>query len=278
MGVVNVTPDSFYDGGRFLAPDAAVEQVERLVRDGAEVLDLGAESTRPGAPAVPAAEQLARLGPALERALSLDVVVSVDTTDATVADAVLARGVTLINDVSCLADPALAEAVSRHGAWLALTHVRGSMTQMTGFSRWPDDDYEDIVADVAREWDQARKTAVTLGVDADQVMFDPGLGFAKNARHSFTLLGRLRAFRALGAPILVGPSRKSFIAAVDDSPPSRRLGGTVAASVCAALNGADVLRVHDVFEVRQALGVLSAVQNGDHLRRDDPAAGRSGSG
>jgi dihydropteroate synthase len=265
MGVVNVTPNSFYDGGRYVDEEAAVQHVERLARDGADILDLGAESTKPGAPQVPAAEQLERLAPALERALSLDVVVSVDTTSAIVADAVLARGVTLINDVSCLADRELANAVARHHGWLALTHVRGPMSQMEGFSQWPDGDYPDIVSDVAREWDDARRLAVSLGVEAERVMFDPGLGFAKNARHSFALLRHLRKFRSLEAPILVGPGRKSFIAAVDGSAPERRLGGTVAASLCAALNGADVLRVHDVFEVRQALGVLAAVRDDSTL-------------
>jgi dihydropteroate synthase len=265
MGVVNVTPNSFYDGGRYVDEGAAVQHVERLARDGADILDLGAESTKPGAPQVPAAEQLERLAPALERALSLDVVVSVDTTSAIVADAVLARGVTLINDVSCLADRELANAVARHHGWLALTHVRGPMSQMEGFSQWPDGDYPDIVSDVAREWDDARRLAVSLGVEAERVMFDPGLGFAKNARHSYALLRHLRTFRSLKAPILVGPGRKSFIAAVDGSAPEQRLGGTVAASLCAALNGADVLRVHDVFEVRQALGVLAAVRDDSTL-------------
>jgi dihydropteroate synthase len=188
-------------------------------------------------------------------------VVSVDTTSGRVAEAVLERGVQLINDVSCLRDPELALAVARHGAWLALTHVRGPMSAMEGFSRWPDEAYADIVDDVAREWDVARQKAVQLGVDADQIIFDPGLGFSKNARHSFALLSHLRRFRELGAPILVGPGRKSFIAAADPSPPERRLGGTVAASVAAALHGADVLRVHDVFEVRQALRVMSAIRN-----------------
>jgi dihydropteroate synthase len=139
------------------------------------------------------------------------------------------------------------------------------MSQMSGFSQWPDSDYPDIVADVAREWDVARQLAVSLGVEAERVMFDPGLGFSKNARHSFALLRRLRSFRSLAAPILVGPGRKSFIAAVDGSAAEQRLGGTIAASLCAALQGADVLRVHDVFELRQALGVLAAIRDENTL-------------
>jgi dihydropteroate synthase len=131
------------------------------------------------------------------------------------------------------------------------------MSEMTGFSQWPDDDYADIVEDVAQEWGRARRTAVQLGVKADQIIFDPGLGFSKNARHSYVLLGQLRRFRELGAPVLVGPGRKSFLAASDGAEPAKRLGGTIAASVLAALGGADLLRVHDVFDTRQALAVLA---------------------
>jgi dihydropteroate synthase len=272
MGVVNVTPNSFFDGGRYLDPEAAKARVDRLLEDGADLLDIGAESTKPGAPVVSADEQLERLDPVLERALATGVPVSVDTTSAAVAEAVLSRGVTMINDVSCLAEPALARAVAGHSAWLALTHVRGPMSAMSGFSQWPDRDYPDIVSEVAREWDAARQTAVSLGVERERVMFDPGLGFAKNARHSFALLRHLRSFKALGAPVLIGPSRKSFIGAIDGSPAEQRLGGTIAASLCATLVGADVLRVHDVFEMRQALGVLRAIRDERTLPEPTPGA------
>jgi dihydropteroate synthase len=261
MGVLNLTPDSFYDGGRYLDVDAARARAEELVSAGADILDLGAESSRPGAADVGDEEQLARLAPALEAALSLEAVVSVDTTSPGVAKAVLARGAQLINDVSCLREPDLARVVAEHDAWLALTHVRGPMSTMSGFSAWPDDDYPDIVEDVSREWDLARQKAMTLGVKAHQIIFDPGLGFSKNARHSYALLRHLRSFRRLGVPILVGPGRKSFISAVDTSAPEERLGGTIAASLAASLQGADALRVHDVFEVRQALRVLAAVRH-----------------
>lgn len=261
MGVLNLTPDSFFDGGRYLEPAAAVARVERLARAGADIIDLGAESSRPGAPEVPADEQLRRLRPALEAALAAGLVTSVDTTSAEVANDVLARGAQLINDVSCLRDPALARVVSEHDAWLALTHVRGPMSEMKGFSTWPDDAYPDIVEDVAREWDLSRQKAVALGVKAHQLIFDPGLGYSKNARHTFTLLQKLQSFRRLGVPILVGPGRKSFISAVDPSPPDERLGGTIAASLAAARQGADLLRVHDVYEVRQALRVLAGIRD-----------------
>lgn len=261
MGVLNLTPNSFFDGGKYLDPSVALARVDALIAEGAEILDLGAESSKPGAEEVSADEQLRRLQPVLPHALARGVVVSVDTTSPEVASRVLSEGVQLINDVSCLRHPGLAEAVARKGAWLAITHSRKPMSEMTGFSQWPDDDYPNIVEDVAQEWGQARRTAVELGVKADQIVFDPGLGFSKNARHSYILLGQLRRFRTLGAPILVGPGRKSFLAASDGAEPAKRLGGTVAASLLATLEGADVLRVHDAFETRQALAVLACTRN-----------------
>jgi dihydropteroate synthase len=272
MGVVNVTPDSFFDGGRYVTNSDALTQVTRLIEAGAELIDIGAESSRPGAPEVPASEQLRRLGTTVQRAAALGAVVSVDTTSPEVATVALGEGAQLINDVSCLRDPGLANVVATYDGWLALMHSRGPMTAMSGFSEWPADDYPDIVSDVARDWGRARQAAVALGVKAEQIVFDPGLGFSKNATHSYALLRELWRFRELGAPILVGPSRKSFIAAADPSPPAERLGGTIAACLIATANGADILRVHDVFEVRQALRVLSAVRRPDLLANPSPSA------
>lgn len=258
MGVLNVTPDSFSDGGRYLEPSEARQRVDELMRDGADWIDVGAESSRPGALPVPAKEQLERLESVILHALRVGAVVSVDTTSPEVAERALALGAHLINDVSCLADPDLAKVTARAEADLLLMHARGPMSAMPGFSEWPDDAYGDVVDDVSREWAAARERAVQAGLSADRVFFDPGLGFAKNARHSFEVLRRLSEFQHLGAPIIVGPGRKSFIAAVDPSSPSERLGGTVAACVIAAERGASALRVHDVREVRQALAVLGA--------------------
>lgn len=259
MGVLNVTPDSFFDGGRYDAASRAEQHVDRLLADGADLLDLGGESTRPGAAAIPAAEQIARLEPALRHALKSSALVSVDTASAEVARFALGLGAHVINDVSCLADDDLARACAEHDAALIVMHSRGPAESMAGFSVYPDSGYEDVVADVRREWRAAKARAVAAGMRAEDVYFDPGLGFAKNASQSYTLLARLAEFRTEG-PIVVGPSRKSFIAAVDGTPPEQRLGGSVAASLLAAARGAAVVRVHDVREVRQALRVTALVE------------------
>lgn len=258
MGVLNVTPDSFSDGGSYLEPRDARRRIDELLRDGADVIDIGAESSRPGAHPIPPQEQLERLEGALLHALRVGAVVSVDTTSPDVAERVLELGASLINDVSCLADADLARVTAKADAELLVMHARGPMSHMPGFSEWPDDAYGDVVEDVAREWKLARDRAGRAGLAAERVLFDPGLGFAKNARHSFEVLRRLAEFQQLDTPIVVGPGRKSFIASVDPSPPGERLGGTVAACIIATERGASALRVHDVREVRQALAVLGA--------------------
>ena len=260
MGVVNTTPDSFSDGGRYLTPEAAIEQVARLAKAGADLIDIGGESTRPGAPAIPAEEQLRRVEPALRYAIDrTDCAVSVDTTRADVAERVLEWGADVINDVSCLSEPELAATVARHEASLVIMHSRGAMSEMKGYSTWPDDDYQDIVRDVLRDWTPARDRAIEAGVASHEIYFDPGLGFSKNAKQSIEAMARLDEFAKENAPILVGPSRKSFIGAVDGSAPSDRLGGTIAACLECVRRGATILRVHDVQPVRQALLLARAL-------------------
>jgi dihydropteroate synthase len=178
-----------------------------------------------------------------------------------VAERMLAIGAGLVNDVSCLQDVDLAKVTARAGATLVLMHTRGALGSMSGFSDYPDDAYGDVVADVRREWSAARDRAVAAGLPADRVWFDPGIGFGKNARQSFELLRRLAELRDLGVPMLVGASRKSFIRAVDDVGPEERLGGTIAACLWCAAQGAAVLRVHDVRAVRQALSVTDALRS-----------------
>lgn len=263
MGVLNVTPDSFSDGGDFLEPRAARERVDALLNDGADIVDIGGESSRPGSDAVPAREQIERIEPALRYAVDQGALVSIDTTLPDVAERCLNMGATLINDVSCLAEPDLARVVAKAGGDLLIMHARGPMSRMPGFSEWPDEAYADVVVDVAREWSNARERAVAQGQPRERIFFDPGLGFAKNARHSFELLRRLQEFRSLEAPVFVGPGRKSFIASVDPAPPSERLGGTIAACIISAQKGAHALRVHDVREVRQALAVLGACEDNE---------------
>ncbi|MGC4066976.1 MAG: dihydropteroate synthase [Polyangiaceae bacterium] len=260
MAVLNVTPDSFYDGGRY--PGAlAIERLEEILASGAFAVDIGAESTRPGAEAVPARVQLERLEPVVRRAVHAERCwVSVDTADPNVADVALGWGAHVINDVSCLAKPELAQVVARHRAALVLMHARGAMVDMRGFSEYPEDAYDDIVRDVSREWLAAKSIAVEQGVDDADILFDPGIGFAKNANHSMTLVRRLAEFRSLGAPIVLGPSRKSFLNLIEARPPEERLGATLAVCLHAAECGADLLRVHDAQVLAQLLSAWTYLQ------------------
>ncbi len=258
MGVLNVTPDSFFDGGRYTTVATAEARVRSLLTAGADLIDIGAESSRPGASPVDAAEQIRRLEPALRLARSLGAWISVDTTHPRVAERALALGAHVVNDVSCLADPDLAAVTARAGAVLVVMHTRGALGSMAGYSEYPADGYGDLVAEVLGEWRDARDRATRAGMPVDRVLFDPGLGFAKNAAQSFELLRRLPELTRAGARVVLGPSRKSFIAAVDGSAPEDRLGGTIAACLLAADRGVSVLRVHDVAAVRQALDVARA--------------------
>lgn len=258
MGVLNVTPDSFFDGGRYTTVAAAEARVRAMLAAGADIIDIGAESSRPGATPVDAVEQIRRLEPALRLALSLGAWVSVDTPCPRVAEHALAVGAHLVNDVSCLADPDLAAVTARRGAALILMHSRGTLGSMAGFSEYPATGYRDVAAEVIDEWSGVRDRAISAGLPADRVLFDPGLGFAKNAAQSFELLRRLPELVAVGARVVLGPGRKSFISALDGSAPDDRLGGTIAACLLAAERGVSVLRVHDVAEVRQALDVARA--------------------
>ncbi|HEU4533044.1 MAG TPA: dihydropteroate synthase, partial [Polyangiaceae bacterium] len=256
MGILNVTPDSFSDGGRFEAEAAWRARAEALLAEGADVVDVGGESTRPGSSPVDAAEQCRRvLGPIRFLARELGACVSVDTTSPAVAERALGEGAALVNDVSCLADPALAGAAARAGAWLLVMHSRGSMGAMRGYSDHPKAAYADVAAEVRAELGRALERARAAGLPEGRAMVDPGLGFHKNAEQSYALLAALPALAALGAPVAVGASRKSFLARDVAAPPARRLGGTVAACLLAARLGAELVRVHDVLEVRQALAV-----------------------
>jgi dihydropteroate synthase len=272
MGVLNVTPDSFFDGGRYDDAQSATRRVDQLLADGADLIDIGAESTRPGAAAVPAAEQIARLEPAVRYAASRGALISVDTASAAVARHALALGAHLVNDVSCLADEDLARACAEHAAPLIIMHSRGPAASMAGFSVYPDAGYQNVVEDVRREWRAARDRALAVGMAGEDIYFDPGLGFAKNAKQSYTLLARLAELESEGL-MVVGASRKSFLALVDGAPPSERLGGSVAACLLAAARGAAILRVHDVREVAQALRVAAVVERENQL---GPGAAHAG--
>lgn len=257
MGVLNVTPDSFSDGGRYLDPDAAIARGRKLLAEGADLLDLGAESTRPGAAAVPAAEQVRRLEPVVKALLSEPgAVLSVDTRSAEVAARALEWGAHAVNDVSALGDPDMAAAVAPSGAGLVLMHMRGTPATMQSDLR-----YDDVVAEVAAYLRRRLAAAEAAGIAAERVALDPGIGFGKSAEQSLRLLARTDDLAALGRPLLVGASRKSFLARLlGDAPADRRLEASLAAAALAAFLGARILRVHDVAATARVLKVADAAR------------------
>jgi dihydropteroate synthase len=255
MGICNVTPDSFSDGGHFLAPEAARSRVDQLLAEGADFIDIGGESTKPGALPVPASEQIARVLDVVRYAVAAGACVSVDTSSAEVAAACLDQGACVVNDVSCLRETALGGVVASTGAALVLMHTRGLPQEMTDFGSYPPDGYKDIVREICAEWGFAAERARALGVPADAIAMDPGLGFAKSAQQSTELLARVREIvEAVGVPVAVGASRKSFLTTVDPgAAPHERLGSSIAAALHAARSGVALLRVHDVRATRQAV-------------------------
>ena len=258
MGVLNCTPDSFSDGGRYQSETSAIDHAIRMVRSGASIVDVGAESTRPGSPRIDAAEQIDRLAGVIRRLAAEGVLVSIDTTLPEVAEVALRDGARMINSVALDAAEDLARLAKPYDADLCLMHSRGAMLTMQGFSEMSEDAYDDVVDCVWAEWTPARDAAVRAGLEPTNIFFDPGLGFHKNAKHSLTLTKRVGSFRGRGHPILVGPSRKSFLVQGALVPPEQRVAATIAACLLLADGGADVLRVHDVHEVKQALSFREA--------------------
>jgi dihydropteroate synthase len=254
MGVVNVTPDSFSDGGRYLDAAAAVAHGEELLRDGAEILDVGGESTRPGAEPVAEAEELRRVVPVIE-ALAGQATVSIDTSKAAVAEAAIEAGAEIVNDVTALqGDPAMAALCAERKVGVVLMHMPGNPRTMQDDPR-----YEDVVDDIKTFLAGRVAFAVEEGVAEERIWLDPGIGFGKTLEHNLELLRRLGELRELGRPLVIGASRKSFIGKVDGSAVGERIGGSLACAVLAAAEGADVLRVHDVAETGQALALTGAI-------------------
>ncbi len=257
MGIVNVTPDSFSDGGRFLEADAAAAQALRLAEEGADLVDVGGESTRPGAPPVEAGEEMQRVVPVIERlrARGFPLPISVDTSKGTVARTALAAGADLVNDVSGISDPDLGRAVADAGVPVVLMHMRGTPADMQSRAV-----YRDVAAEVAAELEGAIARAVAAGIPRERTILDPGIGFAKTAEQSVELLARIDELRDLGRPLLVGPSRKSFIGKTTGAPVGERVPGTLAAVTACVLAGVELLRVHDVAPCRQAALVAAALR------------------
>lgn len=256
MGILNVTPDSFSDGGRFMDPGKALERALEMSSDGADWIDIGGESTRPGAEPVDAAEEMKRVVPVIEALAKRGLIVSIDTTKPSVAEAAIGAGASIVNDVSALSlDPAMAGVVARHGVPLILMHMRGTPKTMQ-----LDTAYGDLMSEVYGYLHSRLEFAAQMGIDPESIIVDPGLGFGKSVEGNLELLRRLREFKSLGAPVLAGPSRKSFIGkTLNTAGPDERLAGTIAACVLAVANGAAILRVHDVKEARRAAAIADAV-------------------
>ena len=255
MGVVNVTPDSFSDGGLYLEPEAAIAHGAELADEGAEILDVGGESTRPGADEVSVEEEVRRTEPVVSDLAGLGHTVSIDTSKLAVAAAALDAGATIVNDVTALrGDPEIGALCADRGAGLILMHMQGDPRTMQEDPR-----YEDVVDDVRAFLAERVEAALAAGVAEERIWIDPGIGFGKNLDHNLELLRRLGELRQLGRPLVVGTSRKSFIGKLDGSAAEERIGGTIASSVYAAAEGADVLRVHDLPELAQALRVAAAI-------------------
>lgn len=257
MGIVNVTPDSFSDGGQFFDRTRAIEHGLRLVAEGAEILDIGGESTRPGAEPVPESEELSRVLPVIEglRART-DKAISIDTQKPGVAERALQAGADMVNDIAGnRGDARMWEVVAATGAGYVLMHMKGTPQTMQRSAR-----YEDVVEEVSEFFSEKLQALESAGVNREQVVLDPGIGFAKTAEHNFKLLARLNRFRIYRRPMLVGASRKSFIGKLLGSAVDERLPGSLACAVWSVLNGVQILRVHDVAATVQAVRVIEEIQ------------------
>lgn len=254
MGILNVTPDSFSDGGHFLAAEKAIAHAKQMIADGADIIDVGGESTRPGAEVVSVEEELRRVIPVIEGLADLDVTISIDTQKAVVAEAATKAGAHIVNDVTGARDPEMLSVVAKSEAALVLMHTRGPSSDMMKRV-----EYTDVVSEVASYLKERAEQATAAGVKT--VIIDPGIGFAKTAPQNFTIFRRLKEFIDLGYPLLMGPSRKSFIGHITGQPAAERLEGTIATVVASVLLGTHIVRVHDVKEVKRALLVTEAMQN-----------------
>jgi dihydropteroate synthase len=259
MGVLNVTPDSFSDGGLYFDKQLAIDRALQMVEEGADIIDIGGESTRPFSDPVPLEEELRRVIPVIEAiAPKVAVPISIDTYKAKVASEALQAGASIVNDISGLRfDPDLAKVVSENGAGLILMHIKGTPKTMQ-----LDPHYEDVILEIKQYLKENIKKAESEGVHPDSIVIDPGIGFGKKLNHNLEIFRRLRELEELGKPILVGPSRKSFIGEILGVPVSERLYGTLGAVAYCALKGVHIVRVHDVKAVRQVLDIIDAIESG----------------
>jgi dihydropteroate synthase len=265
MGIVNVTPDSFSDGGAYLAPEAAIARGFEMAEEGADILDIGGESTRPGAVEVPAEEEIERVVPVIEGLAGVGVPISIDTSKAAVAERAIAAGAAIVNDVTALGDPAMAPLCAEAGCELILMHMRGTPRTMQH-----EPHYDDLLGEISAFLTERMHRAVEAGVAEEAIWLDPGIGFGKTVEHNLELIDRIGELRELGRPVVLGASRKSFIGKLGGREVGERLGGSLAAAVVGRLRGADVLRVHDVRATREAVLVTEAII-GERPWRREPA-------
>jgi dihydropteroate synthase len=260
MGILNVTPDSFSEGGQFFDHDDAVKHAEEMVADGADIVDIGGESTRPGSDPVSLDEEIERVVPVIERLADEipRIPISIDTRKAAVAASALEEGATIVNDVSAGADPEMFDVVREHDAAVVLMHMKGQPKKMQEAPTYDDD----VVGEVHEFLRERIEAAEFAGIDPERIAIDPGIGFGKDLGHNLELMQRVDAFLALGRPLLVGPSRKRFISAILDLPEDQRVEGTIGAVAWMVARGAHVVRVHDVREVVRAVRVVDAIARG----------------
>ena len=256
MGVLNITPDSFSDGGKFFRIDDAVKQAQKLEQDGADIIDIGGESSRPGAEAVTVNEELKRVIPVVKRIRKkIKTLISIDTRKSKVAEEAIKEGANIINDISGLHyDSGMVKVAGEYDVPVIIMHIKGTPRTMQ-----INPNYEDVISQIYGYFEKAIERAVKCGIDYKKIIIDPGIGFGKRLEDNTAILKRFREFRSLGRPLLVGPSRKSFIGAILKKSADKRLNGSLASCACAIMNGADIVRVHDVVEVYELVKVIDRI-------------------
>ncbi|MFH1684101.1 MAG: dihydropteroate synthase [Candidatus Margulisiibacteriota bacterium] len=256
MGILNVTPDSFSDGGKFIEVEAAVEQAKQMLEDGADIIDIGGESTRPGSEVISAEEEKKRVIPVIEKlAKETTALISIDTTKAAVAEAALAAGAAMVNDISGLRfDPKMAQLVAKHAVPVCIMHIKGTPKNMQ-----ENPAYSDLMGETINYLNEGVEIAKKAGILHEKIIIDPGIGFGKTVEHNLEILARLRELKVLGCPILIGTSRKSMIGKVLDLPAEERLEGTAATVALSIANGADIIRVHDVKQMARVAKMTDSV-------------------
>jgi dihydropteroate synthase len=267
MGIVNVTPDSFSDGGKYFHCDKAIARGLELRKQGADIIDVGGESTRPGALPLSQDEELRRVLPVIEELSRQDVPVSIDTYKSPVAEAALNAGAVMVNDISGLRfDPDLAQITAKYKAKMVLMHIRGTPRDMQ-----VNPYYDNLICEILEYLNYSIDIAISAGIPKENIIIDPGIGFGKRFEDNLEILRRLREFRGLECPLMIGVSRKSFIGRILDLPPEKRLFGTCGACALAVANGADILRVHDVKEIKETIAVVDAICGKQITNKVEPA-------